>query len=198
MKNAVILLTKAPSSGVKQRIANIKGVEYAQKLYEDFLRQITKTIGYYELLAFIDPIELVDEVKELVNAKEYLPQEGNNLGEKIMNAINTALDMEYSRIVLISSDSPTIPKDYIDQAFTTFNIDEMVIGPSEDGGFYLIGSSVRITPRLFEGVEWGESNVFDKLLANIHDLDITYNILTEWYDIDTVEQAEKYLNEQKS
>jgi len=115
-----------------------------------------------------------------------------------MNAINTALDMEYSRIVLISSDSPTIPKDYIDQAFTTLNIDEMVIGPSEDGGFYLIGSSVRITPRLFEGVEWGESNVFDKLLANIHDLDITYNILTEWYDIDTVEQAEKYLNEQKS
>jgi len=76
-------------------------------------------------------------------------QRGADLGDKIINAFRDYFKKGYSKIVLIGSDSPTIPGSYIKKAFTALDKHDMVLGPCCDGGLYLIGASNKIVPDIF-------------------------------------------------
>ena len=92
------------------------------------------------------------------------------------------------RAVLIGTDSPNLPPEYIEQGFDLLNQQDVVIGPASDGGYYLIGQrgSAR---NIFGETEWSSSRVFEQTAAQVRREQATLGLLPVWYDVDTVDEA---------
>ncbi|MFC2162201.1 TIGR04282 family arsenosugar biosynthesis glycosyltransferase [Candidatus Altiarchaeota archaeon] len=191
MREAVILLTKAPSAGVKTRIAKVKGSRFARELYASFLTQISEKLGGRECFVYVWPTEGIAEVREFVDAKEYRVQAGGDLGERMMNAVNHVLKQGYDKAVLIGGDSPTMPESHIDDAFKLLEAKDVVLGPADDGGFCLIASRIRLTRGVFEGIAWGTEGVLEKTKDNLDSQGISYGLTSSWHDIDTIEDLRR-------
>jgi rSAM/selenodomain-associated transferase 1 len=118
---------------------------------------------------------------------ELLDQQGNDLGERMDGIVKTLLGSGCSDVVLIGTDIPTLPASYVNDAFDILKRrapqTDVVLGPSEDGGYYLIGLSRRI-PQLFQSVPWSTQKVFEITLQKIRDLNLKCEILPQWFDVD--------------
>ncbi len=110
-------------------------------------------------------------------------QAGNNLGEKISNAFDWGFEKGYKKIIIIGSDLWDLNKNIIDRGFSELDKNSVVIGPSTDGGYYLLGLNKRI-PKIFKGIKWGTKSV---LLDTINILNNNLFLLPELNDIDTYE-----------
>ena len=92
---------------------------------------------------------------------------------------------------MIGTDSPTFPIDYIEQAFEFLETNsDVVLGKTEDGGFYLIGLR-RLPERIFENVAWSSPETFEQIFENIHRLKLHLREVPSWYDVDEREDFEK-------
>jgi len=186
MRNAVIVLTKAPSKGVKTRIAGELGPERARDAYKTFLRMVSDIIEGHMSYVFVEPKEGIPEVRKLIRADYFKAQEGGDLGERMKHAINEVLRQGFDSVVLIGGDAPTMPKDFITKGLNALKTHELVFGPATDGGFYLIGAKDLLPDDLFDGVEWGCDTVLSSVLDNLQG--VSYALLPEWADIDTAKQ----------
>ena len=119
---------------------------------------------------------------------------GDGLGERLTSATQWATEHGYTKILLVGSDSPTLPISYISQALTLLDSRDIAIGPSTDGGYYLIGFSAAnvamIVPFVFEDIAWSTADVFKQTLARIRSVKATTGLLPPWYDIDTAEDLD--------
>ena len=88
--------------------------------------------------------------------------------------------------VLVGTDSPTLPLEFVDQAFDRLEGAEVVLGPATDGGYYLVGCAGRVPP-IFEGIAWGESRVLAETIARLSDPACRLAMLPPWYDVDTLD-----------
>ena len=100
------------------------------------------------------------------------------------NAFLELHSIGYEKIVLIGSDSPTIQKRHINLAFIKLKNNDVVIGPSVDGGYYLIGLK-KPNQKLFTGINWGTKEVFKQTLLKIRSNNLSLELLEPWYDVDT-------------
>jgi hypothetical protein len=105
------------------------------------------------------------------------------------NAFKHSFDKGFKRTVIIGTDSPTLPLSYISKAFDVLNDVPVTIGPTFDGGYYLIGLSV-LEDALFENIEWSTSSVFSQTLQRIKVANKQLCILPPWYDVDTSDSLE--------
>ena len=96
-----------------------------------------------------------------------------------------AFAMGASCVLLIGSDSPTLPVSYVRQAFELLRRHPVVLGPTEDGGYYLVGAAARC-PQLFDDISWSTSEVWRQTTNKLHKLNITFATLPTWYDVDDV------------
>ncbi len=112
-------------------------------------------------------------------------QEGKDLGERMEN-VNTARSQEiYKRVVIIGSDSPSLPVAYIKRAFNSEQ--DVVLGPSADGGYFLIGMKGQLT-NLFDGIAWGGETVLEETRSQLAAIDgASLELLPVWYDVDRPE-----------
>jgi len=182
--NKILEIYKAFVTEIISKCANLKGVDRFLGCYptidDDFLKYLIKT---YDLKGFL--------------------QRGNDLGERIINAFKDYLKKGYTNIVIIGSDSPTLPISYIEEAFIELKKNDFVIGPCCDGGLYLIGARKRIVPEIFQDMPWDTSEVLNKTLKRLNLLDINFSMLPFWYDVDTVESLRflenhrRYLNKKQ-
>ena len=206
MKKALITFVKAPVPGtVKTRLQTDLEPDKVAEIYKTFITEITSQCAGVEGVArFLGCAPSKNHVflKEVVkkyNLKSF-DQRGANLGEKIVNAFRDYFKKGYSKIVLIGSDSPTIPMSYIKKAFASLDKHDFVLGPCCDGGLYLIGASKKIVPDIFHDIPWDSSKVLNKTLDNIEPLDLKLFLLPFWYDVDTIEELKflkkhlRYLN----
>lgn len=192
MDNTLVVFVKNPKLGkAKTRIAKDVGDHEALKIYSQLLQitrdiiapvRVTKAIYYSEYIDTNDLWASIPCRKELQN--------GGDLGAKMMHAFNSEFDKS-SKVVLIGSDCPYITQDIIDQAFLILENKDMVLGPVEDGGFYLIGLR-RMDSDLFKNVVWSTSDVLDKTIKNALSLNMTYSLLEELSDVDFIEDWQKY------
>ena len=114
------------------------------------------------------------------------PQKGTNLGDKMENALADTFAAGYERALLIGSDLPDLPSGIIETAFTGLEQCSAAIGPSRDGGYYLIGfTAAGFTPQIFHGIPWSTNQVFDLTLNRFKDHHVSYHTLPVWQDIDT-------------
>ena len=110
-------------------------------------------------------------------------QIGKNLGEKISNAFNWGFEKGYKKIIIIGSDLWDLNEEIINKGFLELNKNKVVIGPSIDGGYYLLGLNKKM-PKIFEGIKWGTQSVLAETLKL---LEHEPYILPELNDIDTFE-----------
>lgn len=193
MKRAIIIMAKTPLAGtVKTRLQSILSPEKCAELAFAFLQDAIKkaeTTCKNVILAY-SPAGQSDYFKGVVSSKIILvEQKGEGLGEKMANAFEFAFNKKSdSAVVMIGTDSPTFPGDYIAQAFDALEKDaEIVLGKSKDGGFYLIGLRKSV-PKLFAEIAWSSSLVFEQITGNLKKLNIENLKLTpEHYDVDTPE-----------
>lgn len=193
----LLFFIKNPEKGnVKTRLASAMGDDKAVKLYKRFLLEMLSTLNrgtFLFYLCFYPEHSLKDLKHWLGDHYLYTPQNGENLGERMKNGFAEAFAMSFKRVVLIGSDIPDLPLEFIEEAFTSLKENDAVIGPSIDGGYYLIGFSDKsFSPQVFEGVPWGQETVFKKTMKLLEREGKTVHTLQPWRDIDTIKDLQNY------
>ena len=196
MKICVIVFAKNPMPNqVKTRLIPTLSPEQAATLYTAFLTDWCETLaklsGVNLIIAYTPP-EAESDLQALIgNDATYILQIGTDLGERLTSATQWAAKQGYTKILLVGSDSPTLPISYISKALTLLDSRDIVIGPSTDGGYYLIGFSAAnvavAVPFVFEEISWSTADVFQQTMTRICSAKATVGLLPPWYDIDTAE-----------
>lgn len=186
MKDKVIIFfTRIPTLGMtKTRLEPFLGKETCVKLQTAFIKDIynnIKNIGVDVLIYHSDHGDLEDLKKLTDKNKDFFEQKGSNLGEKMHNAISSALK-EYRKAVLIGSDIPLVNKSDIETAFDILETKDIVISPGYDGGYYLVGMKEE-TKEIFN-IKYSTSSVFQETIDKIEDLGKSYGSGRVLLDID--------------
>ncbi len=185
--NALILFARTPRLGkVKTRLNPDLPQETILKLYTRFLNDsIEKILRISESDPYIAgfPKEDLAYFENLSQKRNIsvIPQSGDDLGEKMRNAFDDRFSEGYEKVVIIGSDSPSLPLENIRKAFRSEK--DIVIGPSADSGYYLIGMC-RKRVEVFEGVRWGSEAVLRETLEKIQIAKASLELLPIWYDVD--------------
>lgn len=185
---AIAVMLKAPQAGsVKTRLVPPLTFDEAAGLYASFVKDIFKKTGgldaadVYAVHAGPDALlaGLIPEGTGLI------PQEGADLGERMLNCFKRLFDKGYERVVIIGSDSPDLPADYIKEALSLLGDKtvDAVLGPARDGGYYLIGMKEPLA-LLFEGMAWSTADVLRNTIARLADNHVDFRLLPPWHDID--------------
>lgn len=184
--NALLIFIKNPIQGnVKTRLADTAGEEKALLIYKkllDYTREVTLQVDADRQLwysRFTDSNDAWDNQQF-----DKRVQEGNSLGERMSGAFEQAFEKDYSKVVIIGSDCAQLEAEHIKLAYLALDEDDVVIGPSEDGGYYLLGMN-RFLPELFEDKEWSTPQVFEQTLSDCKEQGHSYHILEELNDVDT-------------
>ncbi len=184
------IFVRQPVPGrVKTRLAAELGEKRAAEIYSAFITDVAnrfRRIGNERVLCFCPDSTESRRYFESVAGPDYRlwPQPEADLGTRMQRFLDEHIRGAGDRVVVIGSDSPTLPRGYVEQAFVALDGADCVIGPATDGGFYLIGMSGRAWP-LFPGVEWSTSRVLDQTVQRAHDCGARLAVLPAWYDVDT-------------
>lgn len=190
---ALAVMTKAPQAGrVKTRLIPPLSAEEAAALNICFLRDTAAAIsrasssGKAQGVAVYTPSGSEAAYSEIL-AEDFLlvPQREGDFGERLSAATTDLLELGFDAVCLINSDSPTVPDDAFVQAvhFLSRLEDSVVLGPSDDGGYYLIGLK-KNHRRMFERITWSTERVLDQTVAAAREIDLTVHLLPTWYDVD--------------
>lgn len=191
-ERCLILFVKYPEKGkVKTRLSLSMGDDAVVCLSRAFIEDLVENLsqGDYEFRMAVHPAEkIVDFRKEFGNAFSFIPQDGADLGERMLNAFERCFSDGYRSIVIMGSDIPDLPKTIIDEAFQSLEKDGAVIGPAYDGGYYLIGFyRETFLPSAFRGISWGGEYVFEHTVNTLRRSGLRFHVLPQWRDIDRPE-----------
>jgi rSAM/selenodomain-associated transferase 1 len=193
--NGVLVFVKYPTPGmVKTRLAEELGGERVAELYKRFVTDILDTLGELDvrLKILFSPPDAEQEFRLwLGDEYTYAAQDGEGLGQRMKNALGDALANGFNKALLVGSDSPDIPGDYVKEAFSSLDNCDAVIGPSSDGGYYLIGfSRESFLPEAFDGIDWSTPVVLEQTVARLEMHGRKIHLLEQWYDVDTLADLE--------
>lgn len=190
----IVLFSKAPIPGeVKTRLTPHFSYLEASKLHEAFVIDTLSTISRIkdiDIYIACHPdreCDFFQIVKKRFNLK-LVNQGTGNLGERMKNVFGELRAKGYNEMVAVGSDSPTLPKNRIEEAFCALKRRKIVIGPSIDGGYYLIGFKGE-APDIFDGISWGRETVFDETIEKLKKQGKEFSLLPFWYDVDTVREV---------
>jgi uncharacterized protein len=188
----LLFFIKYPEKGrVKTRLAASIGDERALKLYRRFLLNILSTLNQGTFLFYLCfyPADALESLRKWLGEDYlYIPQQGMDLGERMKNAFMEAFDSGFKRVVLIGSDIPGLPLEFIEEAFASIREKDCVIGPSLDGGYYLFGfKETKFSPQVFKGILWSTERVFEETMKIIEREGLTVHALKPLRDIDTID-----------
>jgi hypothetical protein len=189
--NAIIVFVRYPVTGkVKTRLASETGDEFAFSFYKicsenTFAELKLLKEKEYDIYVFgSEEIEL-DKIKEWTgNIFYYHSQTGADLGRKMLNAFEKVFKKKYRKVIIVGTDIPGINYTLIQDAFNNLDNYDCVIGPANDGGYYLLGFKDKVID-LFSDIRWGSDSVFDKTIKKIRQHKVDFYILEELIDIDT-------------
>jgi rSAM/selenodomain-associated transferase 1 len=182
------LFAKRPTPGaVKTRLAAESSAEWAAAVAAAFLHDVLDRLATVEgrrVLAFAPP-EARPYFAEAVRGRfELTPQTDGDLGRRMAAFFQEQLTAGADRVVLVGTDSPTLPVSLIEQAFEELEYADVVLGPATDGGYYLIGCAGQV-PAVFDGMAWGGPRVLLESVARLP-ADRRLALLPPWYDVDTL------------
>jgi len=187
---AVAIMAKAPrASEVKTRLCPPLSAGDAAELYRRFLLdkiEQVRALGAASPAIAYTPAEARVFFEEVAPGFVLVPQRGADLGDRLANSLGELLDKGHQGALAIDSDTPTLPLGYLEQALdsvTTPNVD-VVLGPTEDGGYYLIGLRT-VHRELFEAMAWSTSQVLSETIRRAEATGLRVACLPPWYDIDT-------------
>ncbi|HEV2805887.1 MAG TPA: TIGR04282 family arsenosugar biosynthesis glycosyltransferase [Chthoniobacterales bacterium] len=190
---ALAVMTKAPQAGrVKTRLTPPLSPEEAASLNTCFLRDTaaailqTASAGKAMGVGVFTPVGSEAAYAGILPPEFILvPQRGDAFGERLLAATEDLLQLGFDSLCLIDSDSPTVPDDAFVRAVELLAGPEdcVVLGPSDDGGYYLIGLK-KAHRRLFEQIDWSTERVLEQTIAAAREIDLPVRLLPTWYDVD--------------
>lgn len=208
-ERALVVLAREPEEGkVKSRLNQDLSARDTLDLYQAFVLDtlhlaFSAEVGHLyvaclangpkvhltELLTHF-AAELKGKKREFLKEKLVLiDQRGRQLGERLEKTFRQVFQEGYKEVVIIGIDSPSLPKKTLDRAFKVLHKKDVVLGPTLDGGYYLLGLA-KLHPQLFEGISWGTGGVYRETVERIKKLGLEWEELELWYDVDTTDDLE--------
>jgi len=196
--NRLLLFVKSPIKGqVKTRLAADTSGNFVVELYKYFVEDtisLTENLDVHMELCFYPANRKTTFLKWLGEQYCYTPQVGDNLGKRLRNAFGNAFEEGFSNVVAIGSDSPDLPVRYLMKSYEVLDAHDTVIGPANDGGYYLIGFSKEgFIPEVFDNISWSTDCVFEQTVSILKQYDRKMYLLPLWYDVDTIEDLKSLL-----
>ncbi len=190
-KRRLVMFVRFPGQGqVKSRLAKDLGEEVATNLYRCFVEDLSERLSgkCYGLFIAFHAEDKEREMREMLGHElSYFPQTGEDLGERMKLAFLRCFSERARSVVLIGSDIPDLPVRIVDEAFRALDEFGAVIGPSFDGGYYLIGfRQDTLNEDVFAGLPWGGDSVFQETMNILRMAGAPVYVLPAWRDIDTV------------
>lgn len=200
MTELLAVFARTPVVGqVKTRLSPPLTAEQALQLHRalvedtlDHLARIERP-GIERLVLFSEPLS-EEHTLHVPPGWSTTVQASGGLGERLASLFYTGFRRGVTRLVVLGSDSPTVPPEVIHEAFDDLEHRQAVIGPAEDGGYYLLGCSQWI-PELFQSIDWGTPLVLEQTLSVLEGKKVPYATLIRWYDIDRSEDLDKLRQE---
>ncbi|HUM15156.1 MAG TPA: TIGR04282 family arsenosugar biosynthesis glycosyltransferase [Candidatus Nitrosotalea sp.] len=190
------VMAKAPRVGaVKTRLCPplraVEAAELARCFLLDSVERVAAVVGVRPIMAYA-PVEARGEFEAVAPGFALIAQRGRDLGERQERLIEDILGLGHQAALVIGTDSPTLPPESIDEAVGLVMAPgvDLVLGPTEDGGYYLIGLRAPC-PALFEGVPWSTPTVLSLTLKRARHLGMRAVCLPTWYDVDTGADLER-------
>lgn len=182
------MVGKAPVPGqAKTRLVATLSARAAADLYRAFLLDtldLALSQGW-ERVSLVHPAGAALLLGDLVPAEVVLHQQpGAGLGDALSDAFASHLGAGFDKVVLLGSDSPGLSPDVLESASDALDTDDVCIGPSLDGGYYLLGMTAP-HPELFESIEWSTDRVCAQTLERARRSQLSVHLLPTWYDVDT-------------
>ena len=192
IRRALLVMAKQPAPGrTKTRLTPPLTAQAAADLYECLLRDTLDGVRAAAQLTPLTPFIAYSPAaagayfQELAPDFTLIPQRGETLGERLATVLAAAQAQGYAQVAAINSDSPGLPPAFLAQAFAALDDPavDVVLGPAEDGGYYLIGWQ-RPAPRLVRQVTMSTPHVLVDTLALAAEAALRVHLLPSWYDID--------------
>ena len=200
--DSLVIVAKDPEKGkVKTRLIPYMGQKKSRDFYEAMLLE---TISLANRCDFFDEIGLFYRSAKSNNyfrkfknkGIKVLKQRGIDLGEVFLD-IFERLSSSSRRVIIIGSDSPTLPLDYLKISLRILLSYSIVLGPALDGGFYLIGVDMKKFKQkkpdylnIFDDVNWSTKKTLTDVINNLKKRELSYGLIPEWYDIDGPDDLE--------
>ena len=188
-KNAYVVFTREPVPGTtKTRLMPYYSAEKCAELHKCFLKDLSREVKRVDadiIVAYTggEPVFLR---KTFGSRAAYIAQRGNNLGQKMENAFADAFALGYENVILTGTDIPELKADSVNSAFEMLDSCDIVLGPTSDGGYYLIGMS-SLHHEAFDVKLYGVSTVFEETTGSIRSSGFSVSIADEYSDIDDKE-----------
>ncbi|MBW2971664.1 TIGR04282 family arsenosugar biosynthesis glycosyltransferase [Candidatus Woesearchaeota archaeon] len=189
--NALVLFAKFPEAGrVKKKIGTVIGMENSARLCEAFIHDLideNKDKDYDLYLSFIGH-EHKEKYRSMFPHAILYVQRGTNLAENMYCSFEDLLD-DYEKVVIISCDVPQLPSETIVKAFNALDSYDVVMGPAEDGGYYLIG--LKEAHEIFKGLPFGSDNLLEEQMKLLREKKLTFVLLDKMPDVDTFDELKQ-------
>lgn len=186
-KDFILIFLKAPHLGtVKTRLASHVGDERALRVYRALVeRQCDALPTKARVEIHFTPNQAEDAMRRwLLRYDAFYPQSDGDLGNRLTHAVSEAFKRGARSVTCIGGDCPELGPRHIEMAQARIHAgDEVVFGPSEDGGYYLISLS-KPQPQLFADIPWSEANTLDASLQKAAQLGLKVSLLETLYDVD--------------
>ncbi|WP_338471724.1 TIGR04282 family arsenosugar biosynthesis glycosyltransferase [Niallia sp. XMNu-256] len=190
--NALILMTRIPIPGkTKTRLMDLlTGSECAQ-LHMAFLKDLFATfedLKDIDLFMTYTPEDSFFIIENMIpDSMKHFPQQGEDLGEKMFNAINQVFQKGYKKVILIGSDIPDLSAEDIQTSFKVLEECDLVLGPTYDGGYYLVGMKASNEKIFHIPKKWGGKSVLESTIEIGNEQDLSIGLSQKYRDIDTKE-----------
>jgi rSAM/selenodomain-associated transferase 1 len=196
--DTLLVVAKQPAPGhTKTRLCPPLTHDQAASLYDCFLRDtlnVMRKVPNVRCVIGYLPEDAREYFRQLAPDMGLTCQHGTSLGERLDHLLTEALLGGSQQAVVMDSDSPTLPAAYLSQAFDELADADVVLGPTRDGGYYLIGMK-QPRPRLLREVQMSTPRVLADTLVLASASGLTVSLLPSWYDVDTAEDLHRLEDE---
>jgi rSAM/selenodomain-associated transferase 1 len=199
---ALIIMAKEPAVGsTKTRLTPPLSPEQAAALYEALLKDtiaLSASMKGINLTIAVTPSDATGYFERIRPPEAHLlPVDCEHIGDCLSQVISHLLKKGHPKVCALNSDGPSLPPEHIQRAFDLLNDHDVVLGPNEDGGYYLVGLK-QLHTEIFTGIPWSTSQVLPKTLEKVKVLGLRAALLTPWYDVDSATDVVRLQRELES
>ena len=187
MNRTLVIMAKAPRLGsVKTRLAKSLPLPAVTELYRCLLNDsigLAQALEEVEVAVMCPSADVEDLSRAIVERVRVVPQSGDGLAAALASVFTHFTQHGRQRVIAFNSDSPHLPASVLENAFDLLATCDLVVGPTHDGGYYLVGAKAS-HPGLFGGDSMGTVNALEALLQRASNLKLSVRVMDPFYDID--------------
>lgn len=198
MKRTLVIMAKAPRPGaVKTRLAKSLPLQAVTELYQCLLNDtiaLAQTLDQVEIAVMCPASDVEDLSRAVAKSVRVIPQTGSGLAAALDSVFTRFAATGRPGVIAFNSDSPHLPASVLKSAFDILEVCDLVVGPTHDGGYYLVGGTAS-HPGLFTSDGMGTATALEALLENASNLQLSVRVIDPFYDIDVAADLSQLADE---